>query len=1173
MKRSTATNTFNQGLLMDLNPMVTPNDVVTNCLNGTLITYNGNENVLQNDMGNGRVETAYLPEGYVPLGTAELGGIVYIVSYNPLTDKCQIGSFPSPERNITQDELPSSSVSIHNEQFQEGRKVLNTIVKVKLLTNSESEDGTYKLNPGDKFAIYSTNNGIENNRDTISDVLSTPKEQLEGEYPSNIKDIKGQHKIDAVPKFVTIHVVSIGEDGKITYLDDYLKWDNTKLDYYIKDCQGTEGVEKDLDEYRSLVSSAYNIFNSKVSGELALLFELKTIDSFSITWDTEVTDTEVTDTSGKNKNKEAKVTFDVNWTSGHSEINPTNIILSKSEPSTGFDVGDISVKQNDSCIITPEGNRTNDGLDDAVKVQVGTFKYSSEDTLSKYIWNYEVIPAMKFGELDYLAVKGTINFAEIGSGKIALDEWRYYIQENGIYLNWGLSAYPEKNKKIKKVTFTFIPFEQADSTIKTGENDEYPANKFPQYVVKDRNSYSGNFQEIINFGETSKIIGGTLDPNYLYLVDVCVKYGKSGSNTEDKNIHTYRWLYTTGQWNDKFLQEDITDFKYLTLEDTLKFESNFKATNTITPQVFINYPALNLDNDPGDGGEYSSMGIKTLAVNYDKNTKSFTTNEANVQLQIEVTPDKYSELFGFDDQATGVTYSNSISNRFITHSAINVSSDKTSGISDRVESKFMGPTESGAWNFPSNFGTTVDSAISKPITQDLNDSLKDSFDVGIISGVNSNRVDLCVRGALFSRINSDMVSKMMSIGQRVRPILYNSGDYDSLGFDANTGNLKFYFLEGHKDLGGGKPFCFKFGYRNLSEKTDVQAEQSTKKHWDPSDSFTRNTYWDNTPPYTDWLNPWMKAAQGPFQILQYGAYMGDVKFEGTQAKQLKNQYGLWVRTNNGHFMPINAFWTSGTLRSTISDSLKAVLMQIYYVETDVTPVAKFVVDNINVLDAYSETWNASIKSDLVVQNMDNAIKLKYSNTNISLANLQSKFSSVNKDGEDIVNINNIKYSKEEKQTGISAESGLFSHMFRVNMNDLYAIYETNKSTIIPAIYDISTKEGSEAGASVNANNLYVYKEGYGSQPGVMAKLSKQNSYNIKPGGTVTTKGDKLVLTPSGVGKSSLDICNMFILKDGELCFDEERLLANSVSFFYSTNEGARYKGNSKYEFITGTKYY
>jgi hypothetical protein len=39
-------------------------------------------------MGNGRVETAKLPSGYIPLGTTELGGIIYIVSYNPLNNKC-----------------------------------------------------------------------------------------------------------------------------------------------------------------------------------------------------------------------------------------------------------------------------------------------------------------------------------------------------------------------------------------------------------------------------------------------------------------------------------------------------------------------------------------------------------------------------------------------------------------------------------------------------------------------------------------------------------------------------------------------------------------------------------------------------------------------------------------------------------------------------------------------------------------------------------------------------------------------------------------------------------------------------------------------------------------------------------------------------------------------------
>jgi hypothetical protein len=65
---------------------------------------NGNEAILQNDMGNGRVESAFLPNGYVPVGMKEYGGIIYIASYNPITNKSQLGCFPSPERNIDQTE-------------------------------------------------------------------------------------------------------------------------------------------------------------------------------------------------------------------------------------------------------------------------------------------------------------------------------------------------------------------------------------------------------------------------------------------------------------------------------------------------------------------------------------------------------------------------------------------------------------------------------------------------------------------------------------------------------------------------------------------------------------------------------------------------------------------------------------------------------------------------------------------------------------------------------------------------------------------------------------------------------------------------------------------------------------------------------------------------------------
>ena len=101
----TAKNTFAEGLIMDFSPDNTQASCMTSALNATVLTFNGNEMSLQNDMGNGRVETAFLPEGYIPVGTCEFGDIIYIVSYNPLTDKSQIGCFPSPERNISSEEM------------------------------------------------------------------------------------------------------------------------------------------------------------------------------------------------------------------------------------------------------------------------------------------------------------------------------------------------------------------------------------------------------------------------------------------------------------------------------------------------------------------------------------------------------------------------------------------------------------------------------------------------------------------------------------------------------------------------------------------------------------------------------------------------------------------------------------------------------------------------------------------------------------------------------------------------------------------------------------------------------------------------------------------------------------------------------------------------------------
>lgn len=103
--RQTQANTFSDGLNMDLHPLTTPNTILTDCVNGTMITYNDNEFVLQNERGNNKIKIGdndhvKLSEGFIPVGMKEHNGILYIISHNPQTKQSEIGTFPSPA-NIT----------------------------------------------------------------------------------------------------------------------------------------------------------------------------------------------------------------------------------------------------------------------------------------------------------------------------------------------------------------------------------------------------------------------------------------------------------------------------------------------------------------------------------------------------------------------------------------------------------------------------------------------------------------------------------------------------------------------------------------------------------------------------------------------------------------------------------------------------------------------------------------------------------------------------------------------------------------------------------------------------------------------------------------------------------------------------------------------------------------
>lgn len=298
--RVQAKNSFGEGLIMDFSPDNTQANVLSNALNATLLTYNGNEMNLQNDMGNGRVETAFLPTGYMPVGTCELGGVIYIVSYNPQKDLCQIGSFPSPERNIEQDELSQATISpITNNMFQEGYSedpeqnkydgnLKTTAVKVVIRNDS--------LNPGDKY------------------IITTEKDEL----LKNLSCLSGLESTDS-RKNLKLTVVSIEDSGKITKLNTRNYDIDGKYQYLLSVNGIPKGAATDLDAYRKMVTSNYNVFSSKVSGKLAILAELETISGFSAAHRVITTEDNGTLTY--------EVYLDYSWESDDSSIYPEYITV------------------------------------------------------------------------------------------------------------------------------------------------------------------------------------------------------------------------------------------------------------------------------------------------------------------------------------------------------------------------------------------------------------------------------------------------------------------------------------------------------------------------------------------------------------------------------------------------------------------------------------------------------------------------------------------------------------------------------------------------------------------------------------------------------------------------------------------------------------------------------
>lgn len=652
--RMFAKNGFQEGLIMDISPTNSSANSLSSALNATLVTYNGNELSLQNDMGNSRVETAYLPEGYVPVGTCEFGDIIYIVSYNPLDKKAQIGCFPSPERNITSDEMSDLGQSLSYLDFQniskndKGEDVIDGTLKKTSVKKVLVQ--TKKLNPGDKYIIY-TDQG---------DAISS-NEKLLSDY--------GEKKHDISPKAVKLHVVSIEDSGKITYLDTTTKWYD---DYYINEgAVKVSGGKTDLDSYRDLVSSEWSIFSSKTPGKLAILAELEIIDSFSCSY---ILEGGVITNKDAIECKQYKLILEPSYDGKDGIIVPYVCITEGSfSPSIGtynnyVPINDViyynhekeGVVYKDASLLEPSTTHgwlysdnipTSDTYNFIIPYkEIIDEKTKTPISSDTFIYNFSVVPTMgldknnMFGRLDHLKVDLSIDFNKIGTGEVDFLQWKYHNSEETSVLTYAINTYPKPGYSVKFIQMDFYDnqghvaqyildskksyngvfneyfnlkgqgsntklsrYKIPDPTSTKWDNNKKPSEQEKEVIYHNAEQLTS--EEIVNMYEDDyckrgstyyRNDAGTLYYGALYAVKITV-WQASKSNIWEKQ-EFYRWYWTNSMYNEYYY--NTKDFDSLNFELVLDSKALF-ATNP-SEYLWHQEEINNLGNDFGDHDHYKT---------------------------------------------------------------------------------------------------------------------------------------------------------------------------------------------------------------------------------------------------------------------------------------------------------------------------------------------------------------------------------------------------------------------------------------------------------------------------------------------------------------------------------------------------------------------------------------
>ncbi len=524
------TNTFRDGLQMSFHPL---NGSIyesswTSALNATLSTDNGNLNMIQQDLGNGRVEMAYLPNGYIPLGCRELGGVIYIVSYNPFTGKGQIGSFPSPERNVSSTDIGTGGVNVTQDDFFDGDRVITTYERVYPIGEN------FILRPGDEFLNYINYDSTGDNGEKVVDC-----EQF----------LSRNDKL----RLMRIRLFAKTKGGSMTDITDKIRkvWNIDEDPSSAPDLPFVIGDNlPDINEYISGFNrneSPYVVWTENYSGELVASIELEVVDRCDIVVESELSDgsqdvCEITFTPYVDEVHENL------WKNGVYEKN-NKLYVDEIQEYDSIHRGGLMVR---TRLEDENGNYSDDfstayfeadvNGDIVAKMSVDGFRDSDYNYL-----RYEVTPYMYFGPVDSLTVTGVIDLMKVNSGLYDVTKWRYYNgDEEGTYttkLDVHVDYYPKNGYHIDSVALKFYD-------LLSGDTDGF-------VITPEDIPQLSNFTKMSDFSFNMTSMNG-LDMDRVYLVELMIEeldgdgVPNDQRDSNDERLSRLFTINTSTMYNDEY---------------------------------------------------------------------------------------------------------------------------------------------------------------------------------------------------------------------------------------------------------------------------------------------------------------------------------------------------------------------------------------------------------------------------------------------------------------------------------------------------------------------------------------------------------------------------------------------------------------------------------------------